>query len=149
MLTMSRLLVAGLLIASARAQPPPPPPPPLVLTVRALDAEPIVSGEAIAWTPFEVNTNRPVQAIHVDAQAPPGVRVETIAPLLAGQTRPRVTITVPDKFDGQQVSVRFVLRPAEEHAAADLASVTGEHYAGGHWLGTFATYLMTRRGIRM
>lgn len=35
---------------------------------------------------------------------------------------------------------------ADEHAEAGLASVTGEHYAGGHWLGTFATYLMTRRG---
>jgi len=28
-----------------------------------------------------------------------------------------------------------------------LAAVTGEHYAGGHWLGSFATYLTTRRGI--
>jgi len=25
--------------------------------------------------------------------------------------------------------------------------VTGEHYAGGHWLGSFATYLTTRRGM--
>jgi len=38
-------------------------------------------------------------------------------------------------------------RQAAEHAEVGLASVTGEHYAGGHWLGTFATYLMTRRGI--
>jgi len=28
-----------------------------------------------------------------------------------------------------------------------LAAVTAEHYAGGHWLGSFATYLITRRGI--
>lgn len=33
------------------------------------------------------------------------------------------------------------------HSAAGLASVTGEHYEGGHWLGSFATYLVTRRGI--
>jgi len=33
------------------------------------------------------------------------------------------------------------------HRAAGLASVTGEHYEGGHWLGTFATYLVTRRGL--
>ncbi|MGC1275816.1 MAG: DUF2891 domain-containing protein [Planctomycetaceae bacterium] len=33
---------------------------------------------------------------------------------------------------------------ADAHAAAGLAAVTGEHYAGGHWLGTFATYLTTR-----
>jgi hypothetical protein len=34
------------------------------------------------------------------------------------------------------------------HATAGLASVTGEHYEGGHWLGSFATYLVTRRGAR-
>jgi hypothetical protein len=33
------------------------------------------------------------------------------------------------------------------HAAAGLASVTGEHYAGGHWLASFATYLITQRGL--
>jgi hypothetical protein len=32
---------------------------------------------------------------------------------------------------------------AEAHAAAGLAEVTGEHYEGGHWLGTFAVYLLT------
>jgi hypothetical protein len=35
---------------------------------------------------------------------------------------------------------------AEAHAAAGLAEVTGEHYEGGHWLGTFAVYLLTIRG---
>jgi hypothetical protein len=40
------------------------------------------------------------------------------------------------------------LRAARDaHAASGLASVTGAHYEGGHWLGTFATYLATRRGI--
>jgi hypothetical protein len=29
---------------------------------------------------------------------------------------------------------------------AGLAAVTGEHYEGGHWLGSFATYLVTARG---
>jgi len=37
---------------------------------------------------------------------------------------------------------------ADRHAASGLAAVTGEHYAGGHWLGTFATYLATGRGLR-
>jgi Protein of unknown function (DUF2891) len=37
---------------------------------------------------------------------------------------------------------------ANAHRVAGLASVTGEHYEGGHWLGSFATYLVTRRGIR-
>jgi len=35
---------------------------------------------------------------------------------------------------------------AKRHADAGLASVTGVHYEGGHWLGSFATYLVTRRG---
>ena len=40
------------------------------------------------------------------------------------------------------------LRAASQaHADAGLKSVTGEHYEGGHWLGSFATYLVTRRGI--
>jgi hypothetical protein len=37
---------------------------------------------------------------------------------------------------------------AKAHADAGLAAVTGEHYEGGHWLGSFATYLVTKRGIR-
>ena len=36
---------------------------------------------------------------------------------------------------------------ADAHATAGLAAVTGLHYAGGHWLGTFATYLLTHAGI--
>jgi hypothetical protein len=32
---------------------------------------------------------------------------------------------------------------ADEHAAAGLASVSGTHYEGAHWLGTFAVYLLT------
>jgi hypothetical protein len=36
---------------------------------------------------------------------------------------------------------------ADEHRRAGLAAVTGEHYEGGHWLGSFAVYLTTRRGI--
>lgn len=38
-------------------------------------------------------------------------------------------------------------KAASEHARAGLAAVTGEHYVGSHWLGTFAVYLLTRRGI--
>jgi hypothetical protein len=36
---------------------------------------------------------------------------------------------------------------AKAHADAGLKSVTGEHYEGGHWLGSFATYVVTKRGI--
>jgi len=35
---------------------------------------------------------------------------------------------------------------ADTHSTSGLASVTGEHYEGGHWLGSFATYLVTGKG---
>ena len=34
------------------------------------------------------------------------------------------------------------------HRERGLAAVTGAHYEGGHWLGTFAVYLVTGRGLR-
>ena len=37
---------------------------------------------------------------------------------------------------------------AQAHREAGLAAVTGAHYEGGHWLGTFAVYLATQRGLR-
>ena len=43
--------------------------------------------------------------------------------------------------------IRSLLRAAEKHADTGLAAVTGEYYEGGHWLGSFATYLVTQRGL--
>lgn len=41
----------------------------------------------------------------------------------------------------------FALRnAAQKHRDAALPAVTGEHYEGGHWLGTFAVYLTTNAG---
>jgi hypothetical protein len=40
-----------------------------------------------------------------------------------------------------------IMATAEAHRRAGLAAVTGEHYEGGHWLGSFAVYLVTKRGI--
>ena len=40
-----------------------------------------------------------------------------------------------------------LLSAAAAHREAALPQVTGEHYEGGHWLGSFATYLVTRRGL--
>lgn len=42
---------------------------------------------------------------------------------------------------------KALLAAARTHAESGLAAVTGEHYEGGHWLGSFATYLTTRRGL--
>lgn len=36
---------------------------------------------------------------------------------------------------------------AAAHRASGLRAVTGEHYEGGHWLGSFAAYLVTGRGL--
>jgi hypothetical protein len=36
---------------------------------------------------------------------------------------------------------------AQEHLTSGLAAVTGAHYEGGHWLGTFAVYALTGRGL--
>jgi hypothetical protein len=40
-----------------------------------------------------------------------------------------------------------IMAAAKAHERAGLAAVTGEHYEGGHWLGSFSVYLVTRRGI--
>lgn len=36
---------------------------------------------------------------------------------------------------------------AAAHRKAGLAAITGEHYEGSHWLGSFAVYLTTQSGI--
>lgn len=36
---------------------------------------------------------------------------------------------------------------AGAHRRAGLAAVTGAHYEGGHWLGSFAVYLVSARGV--
>lgn len=40
-----------------------------------------------------------------------------------------------------------LLAAARRHRRAGLEAVTGEHYEGGHWLGSFAVYLVTKRGL--
>jgi hypothetical protein len=40
-----------------------------------------------------------------------------------------------------------IVAASQAHRNAGLAAVTGEHYEGGHWLGSFAVYLTTKRGL--
>jgi hypothetical protein len=40
--------------------------------------------------------------------------------------------------------IAILQRSAAQHRAAALPQVTGEHYEGGHWLGTFAVYLISQ-----
>ncbi len=46
--------------------------------------------------------------------------------------------------DLRRISLRAA---AAAHATAGLEGVSDEHYAGSHWLGSFATYLVTARGL--
>ncbi len=55
---------------------------------------------------------------------------------------------IASALDAHDARVQALQAAAQQHAAAGLAAVTGEHYEGGHWLGTFAVYLLTRRGIK-
>ncbi len=41
-----------------------------------------------------------------------------------------------------------LMAAARIHSTAGMTGVTGEHYEGGHWLGTFAVYLETGRGLQ-
>jgi hypothetical protein len=43
--------------------------------------------------------------------------------------------------------VPMISAAADEHRRSGLAAVTGKHYEGGHWLGSFAVYLVTKRGL--
>ena len=43
--------------------------------------------------------------------------------------------------------IASLLNAAREHRRAGLEAVSGEHYEGGHWLGSYAVYLTTKRGL--
>ena len=43
--------------------------------------------------------------------------------------------------------VPALLAAASVHKQTGLAAVSEAHYAGSHWLASFATYMETRRGI--
>ena len=48
--------------------------------------------------------------------------------------------------DARRASLQAV---AGRHREAGLKAVTGEHYEGGHWLGSFAVYLSSGRGLNV
>jgi hypothetical protein len=43
--------------------------------------------------------------------------------------------------------IEAIEKAGQAHREAGLDAVTGEHYEGGHWLGTYALYLESQRGI--
>ena len=54
-----------------------------------------------------------------------------------------IAFALPQNDKRQQI----LLKLAERHAQSGLEAVTGEHYSGGHWLGSFAAYFLTQRGL--
>ena len=44
--------------------------------------------------------------------------------------------------------IAVLMQAAAQHRQAALPAVTGEHYEGGHWLGTYAVYLTSQAGLR-
>ena len=48
---------------------------------------------------------------------------------------------------GKDPRRQALLEAAAQHADASLPAVTGEHYEGGHWLGTYAVYLTSEAGL--
>jgi hypothetical protein len=44
--------------------------------------------------------------------------------------------------------IPVLLAAAKLHEDAALPNITGEHYEGGHWLGTFAVYLQSQAGLK-
>jgi hypothetical protein len=51
-------------------------------------------------------------------------------------------------LDPKDPRVAALRAAAAHHREAALPAVTGEHYEGGHWLGTFAVYLTSKAGLR-
>ncbi len=44
--------------------------------------------------------------------------------------------------------VASIRASAREHGESGIAAITGQSYEGGHWLGSFATYYVTKRGLQ-
>ena len=89
---------------------------------------------SIAWLPVAVVTDRADPKLaHLD-----GLNLSR-AWMLEG-----IASALPDD-DPRRPSL---LATARAHRDAALPHVTGEHYEGGHWLGSFATYLVTGRGLK-
>jgi len=45
------------------------------------------------------------------------------------------------------VRIASLMAAHDIHTAVGTASVNGDDYAGGHWLASFATYLVTQRAL--
>lgn len=83
---------------------------------------------------------------------PPGIVTDRSDPKLAhidglNLSRAWMLQGIASGLPSRDKRVAALLAAADAHANAALPAVTGEHYEGGHWLGTFAVYLTTRAGL--
>jgi len=54
---------------------------------------------------------------------------------------------IASALDGSDPRRAAVLAAADAHREAGVKAVNDSHYAGSHWLASFATYLKTKRGV--
>ena len=83
---------------------------------------------------------------------PPGVVTDRADPKLAhidglNLSRAWMLEGIAHGLKSTDKRVPQLLAAAAAHRAAALPAVTGEHYEGGHWLGTFAVYLTSQAGL--
>ncbi len=86
------------------------------------------------------------------AWLPPGIVTNRADPKLAhidglNLSRAWMLRGIASALDPRDRRVGALCEAARVHAEAALPQVTGEHYEGGHWLGTFAVYLETDAGL--
>jgi hypothetical protein len=87
------------------------------------------------------------------AWLPPGIVTDPTDPKLAhldglNLSRAFMLEGIVGALPAGDPSLAALRAAAAAHRAKGLAAVTGEHYEGGHWLGTFAVYLVSGRGLR-
>jgi len=63
-------------------------------------------------------------------------------------SRARMLEGIASAMPANDPRVAAIRAAATVHANAALPAVTGEHYEGGHWLGTFAVYLTSGAGLK-
>jgi Protein of unknown function (DUF2891) len=92
-------------------------------------------------------------AADLTAWLPPGVVTDRADPKLAhidglNLSRAWMLEGIAHGLPARDPRIAALLATAAQHAAAALPAVTGEHYEGGHWLGTFAVYLTSQAGLQ-
>jgi Protein of unknown function (DUF2891) len=90
---------------------------------------------------------------NLTAWLPPGVVTDRADPKLAhidglNLSRAWMLEGIAHGLPQHDPRIAALSAAAQAHADAALPAVTGEHYEGGHWLGTFAVYLTSRAGLQ-